>query len=59
MYTKPGKSYLKPLNTRFIFIGSNSSDVNIFVVYGNTNSSLKLSLAFFYLSLGALAILWI
>ena len=28
---------MKPLNTRFLFIGTNSSDVSVFIVYGNKN----------------------
>ena len=37
IYSGVGRSYLKPLNTRFLFIGTNSSDVSVFLVYGNRN----------------------
>ena len=36
VYSKTGKSYLKPLNTRFLYVATNNSDVTVQVMYGNT-----------------------
>ena len=52
IYSAVGKAYLKPLNTRFLFIGTNSSDVNVFLVYGNTNAAAMLTVAFSAVVLG-------
>ncbi|TNV75719.1 hypothetical protein FGO68_gene11109 [Halteria grandinella] len=54
VYSKTGKSYLKPLNTRFLYVYSNNSDVTLSVMYGNTkqanylHSGSLLSLALLY-----------
>jgi hypothetical protein len=36
VYSKTGKSYLKPLNTRFLFVQTSDSPVTVTVMYGNT-----------------------
>ena len=45
IYSAVGKTYLKPLNTRFLFIGTNNSDVSVFIKYGNYNIAAILSAA--------------
>ena len=41
VYSKTGKSYLKPLNTRFIYIYAvNDTKQTVRVMYGNTNYSI-------------------
>lgn len=37
LYSFMGRSYLKPLNTRFIYLATTTTDIVVQVIYGNIN----------------------
>lgn len=41
VFSKTGKTYLKPLTTRFFYVASNSTEVILNITYGNTKWAMQ------------------
>lgn len=42
IFSRTGKSYIKPLNSNFYFVGANNGSFTVHITYGNTKNAFRL-----------------